>query len=45
MPLFTLFAVSCPTSLSKTALHIAHCAFIIANDNTKIDVRIARFKV
>jgi len=45
MPLFTPCAVDWPTSLSRTALHIAHCAFIFVNDNIKIDIRAALFTV
>ena len=34
MPLLTPCAVDCPSSLSKTARHIAHCEFAII-DATK----------
>ena len=32
IPLFTPSAVDCPSSVSKTARHMAHCAFAIMND-------------
>jgi len=45
MPLLTPFAVDCPTSLSKTALHIAHCAFTLAEYNIRTIIRDALFTI
>ena len=35
MPSLTPSAVNCPSSLSKTALHIAHCAFPLKKKRIK----------
>ncbi len=44
MPLFMPLAVLCPSSLSKTARHIAHCASTgIETNNNRIKIKAVFF--